>query len=170
MIGALGELLGAAAVVISLLYLASQIKQNTAVSRSEAFREFSIEAARWQMSIATDERLGTLMWKVFHHRARRAELPEEDRARVATAFMSSLYLLEASFHSAQEGIITDAELRVMSRHPRCGNCPSSMTPGMSGVTSWDRTSFRTLRAFTQAYSGQRLKKSNPMARSRIARC
>jgi hypothetical protein len=113
MIGALGKLLGAAAVVISLLYLASQIKQNTAVSRSEAFREFSIEAAKWQMSIATDERLGTLMWKVFHHRARRAKLPEEDRARVATAFMSSLYLLEASFHSAQEGIITDAELRVM---------------------------------------------------------
>ena len=61
MIGALGELLGAAAVVVSLLYLASQIKQNTAVSRSQVFREFRIEKSRWLMHVGADDRLAAVI-------------------------------------------------------------------------------------------------------------
>ena len=39
-VGAIGELLGAAVVVITVIYLASQVRQNTTASRAEALRSF----------------------------------------------------------------------------------------------------------------------------------
>ena len=122
-IGAIGEILGAIAVVGSLVYVASQIKHNTAVSRSEALKEFRIEAARWQMKIAEDERLPPILNRLYHEGARRADLPIEDTLKAATAFLSMLNLLEASFHSAREGIITDSEAESLSSSSQLWHLP-----------------------------------------------
>ncbi len=43
---AIGEVAGALVVVISVIYLAPQVRQNTATDRAEAMRTFSIEVAR----------------------------------------------------------------------------------------------------------------------------
>ena len=40
-IGAIGELVGASAVVVTLVYLAIQIRENTRVAKSEAFRDIA---------------------------------------------------------------------------------------------------------------------------------
>ena len=102
-IGAIGEILGAIAVVGSLVYVASQIKHNTAVSRSEALKEFRIEAARWQMKIAEDERLPPILNRLYHEGARRADLPIEDTLKAATAFLSMLNLLRGELPQRERG-------------------------------------------------------------------
>ena len=57
MIGALGELLGAVVVVGSIVYLASQVRHNTAVARSDVGRELAARFSELNQGIATDERL-----------------------------------------------------------------------------------------------------------------
>jgi hypothetical protein len=56
-LGAVGELLSAAVVVISVIYLASQVRQNTTASRAEALRSFSIEVSRQFMAMSENERV-----------------------------------------------------------------------------------------------------------------
>ncbi len=60
MIGAVGELLGAVVVVGSIVYLASQVRHNTAVARSDVGRELAASYNDWTFGMATDERLPAL--------------------------------------------------------------------------------------------------------------
>ncbi len=59
----------------------------------------------------------------YHDEARRTDLSNEEALRAANAILSQLSLLEASFHSAQEGIITEPELNAMMAAARLWTVP-----------------------------------------------
>ena len=54
-IGAIGEILGAAAVVASLVYLARQVKISAAVIQATAYREIALRTADTLEVWATDD-------------------------------------------------------------------------------------------------------------------
>ena len=62
-IGALGDIVGAAAVVITLIYLAVQLKQNTAAMRSSTFQSISSTLAQNMEVLTTTPGLPGLLLK-----------------------------------------------------------------------------------------------------------
>ena len=83
MIGAVGELLGAVVVVGSIVYLASQVRHNTAVARSDVGRELAASYNDWTFGIATDERLPALWVMNVYERISRADVPPADAYRLS---------------------------------------------------------------------------------------
>jgi hypothetical protein len=59
-IGAIGELLGAAGVIITLIYLAIQIRQNTASQKHESISESQGQFSQLHQSLAKDPELAKL--------------------------------------------------------------------------------------------------------------
>ena len=62
-IGAVGEIIGAFAVVVSLAYLAIQIKQNSGISKSVAIQHWASASALEKSSIFTDPDFAELIAK-----------------------------------------------------------------------------------------------------------
>jgi hypothetical protein len=59
-LGSLGELVGAVAVVISLLYLATQIRQNTQVVRASSYEDVAKGTREFMALFVQDERLAQM--------------------------------------------------------------------------------------------------------------
>ena len=57
-LGNVGEFLGSIAVVVSLLYLAVQIRQNTRSVRAAVYQEFTRESSQLAYLLVTDELAG----------------------------------------------------------------------------------------------------------------
>ena len=112
-IGAIGELLGALVVVISVVYLAGQVRQNTAASRAEALRSFSIEVSNQFLAWATDERTSGIWHKIMYEQIGRSDFPPADMMTASFCIMSRLNTYDAAFRSYKEGILTEEEFRPM---------------------------------------------------------
>lgn len=61
-LGALGEIAGAMAVIVTLVYLSVQIRQNTKASRVAAVQAASENSSRFSELIAGDTALGEVFW------------------------------------------------------------------------------------------------------------
>jgi len=61
-IAAIGEITGAAGVVVTLIYLAVQLRQNTKASQTAAIQTSMENSARFSELISTDEVLGNIFW------------------------------------------------------------------------------------------------------------
>jgi hypothetical protein len=81
--GAIGEVIGAGAVVVSVVYLALQIRRQTDQSRLEATRELANQFSEYTNRLVDDKEFVQLYLKAvagYHC------LPNEDRARIASFF------------------------------------------------------------------------------------
>jgi len=90
-IGAIGENIGALAVVISVIYLGIQIRKQTAESRLAATRELS-NSYQASLELAfRDKELSSLYLEATQNYD---ELPRDDRYRVAMAIQSIMRMFE----------------------------------------------------------------------------
>lgn len=112
-IGAIGELLGVFVVVVSVIYLAFQVRQNTAATRAEALRSFRLEVADQFLTWGQDSRISGLWHKVLYDQARRADFPPDEMMSISFTVISRLSLLDAAYRNFREGILNEAELRLM---------------------------------------------------------
>ena len=78
-LAAFGELVGAIAVVASLLYVGKQLRQSNAMSRSEIRNELSAQANAWATSIAASPSLSEAMSKAHFHDLVREDATETER-------------------------------------------------------------------------------------------
>jgi hypothetical protein len=109
MVGAMGEVLGALVVVASLVYLAVQIRHNSAVSKSEALRAFATDVARWSQAIS--EGPNADLWaKAVFGRLSRSDLTQAETLRLAMGYLSLLRIAEAGYRSWQHGVLTREDL------------------------------------------------------------
>ena len=60
-IGAIGEVLGAILVLLTLAFLAVQIRQNTASVKASTYQNLLSERADWQRSIVSSENAGLMI-------------------------------------------------------------------------------------------------------------
>ena|SRR5437773_5516341 len=86
----LGQIIGAVAVVISLFYVASQIRQNTIAVRSATAQTVHEHFAKWYHLVAADDELSRIVANGLRDYA---SLSEQERVRFVATFIAFLYLL-----------------------------------------------------------------------------
>ena len=105
--GASAEALGAIAVILSVLYLAIQIRSQTREAKLAATRDLSTESRRILQSIALDQEYSQIYQTgLYDYKT----LPDNDRMRVSYAFQALLGLCEQRFLHTQHGSIDDGHL------------------------------------------------------------
>ena len=103
-IGAIGEVVGAAAVVVTLVFLIHQIKQNTRSVRQTAETALSHHVAAWSAEVVRNPDLGRI-WDVA---ATDPESLTDDEKRVYLWYVTQLFeLYEGHFNLFAEGQVPE---------------------------------------------------------------
>ena len=90
-IGAIGEVVGAVAVFITLVYLSLQIRQNTRSVKAAAVQAATISASSTYAALAYDAEMSRIYWEgLSDFKA----LPRDERRRFATYMASTLKPIE----------------------------------------------------------------------------
>jgi hypothetical protein len=101
----LGQIVGAIAVVISLFYVAHQIRQNTNAVRSATAQEVHEHFANWYNLLAADAELSQIAATGLRDYT---SLSEQERVRFIAAFMSFLSYSQNAFLKWRQGLLAPA--------------------------------------------------------------
>ncbi len=115
MIGALGELGGAIAVVASLLYVGHQVQQNNRIARAEAYRDITLSWAKMLHQWANDPPAA----RVFMEGGaviRLADLPEPVRVPYLLRYAAMIRVQETIFRQVNEGVLGSEALEILPRN------------------------------------------------------
>ena len=113
LLGNFGEFFGAIAVVVTLAFLASQIRQSTRWQQTEAFNASTSEARRWVGRIAENGELNEIYLK---GRSNYASLTDQERSRFDS-------LMAEQFSFFESYLTYDVN----------GNMPYDIKPGLKVV-------------------------------------
>lgn len=100
----IGEIIGAAAVVLSLIYLAVQIRQNTQAQRSENYSRALERLAAMQSSMAIDAEFALMFSKGA---ADIEQLTPRDRIRFTWSCYEAFGAFEFMFHAAKTNALPE---------------------------------------------------------------
>ena len=98
----LGQIIGAVAVVISLIYVALQIRQNTAAIRSATAQSVHEQFAGWYNSFACDASLSQI---AINGLKDYGSLTENEKARFVALFMAFLSYGQNAFFKWRQGCL-----------------------------------------------------------------
>ena len=98
----LGQIVGALAVVVSLIYVAYQIRQNTNAVRSATAQAVHEHFASWYHLLASDAELSQV---VVNGLRDYTSLSEQDRVRFIAAFMAFLSYSQNAFLKWRENLL-----------------------------------------------------------------
>ena len=90
----IGQVIGAIAVVISLIYVALQIRQNTNAVRSATAQTVHEHFAKWYHLVAADDELAQIVANGLRDYG---SLSEKERVRFIAAFMAFLSYSQNAF-------------------------------------------------------------------------
>jgi hypothetical protein len=99
----IGQVIGAIAVVISLIYVALQIRQNTNAVRSATAQSVHEHFVNWYHLIAADAELSRIAANGLRDYQ---SLSENERTRFIAAFMSFLSYSQNAFLKWRQGLLT----------------------------------------------------------------
>jgi len=105
-LGSLGELVAAIATVVTLIYLAVQLRQNTKAMRSSTFQQISAQMGQNAETIVTNPELADLLVKGLNGKD---DLTPGERVRLQGLFVMSMRRIEAVYVQRRLGSI-DADL------------------------------------------------------------
>jgi len=101
----IGQVIGAIAVVVSLIYVALQIRQNTAAIRSATAQSVHEHFANWYQQFATDESLSEVAVKGLKDYG---ALSETQKARFVSIFMAFLSYGQNAFLKWRQGLLSQS--------------------------------------------------------------
>lgn len=101
-IGAIGEILGAAAVFASLIYLAVQTKQNTRALKSAAFHQIRSSFSEVSLAVVQDPSLVSLLQRI---RSDDPDIPIEDATRFTYFLTTFLRRGESAYFQSSQGAL-----------------------------------------------------------------
>ena len=101
----IGQVIGAVAVVVSLFYVASQIRQNTNAVRSATAQSVHENFATWYHLLAEDAEVARIAVDGLRDYA---SLSEVDKARFIATFMAFLSYSQNAFIKWREGSLSHA--------------------------------------------------------------
>ena len=114
-IGSIGEIVGAIAVVVSLIYLAVQVRQNTKIVAANTFQAVSSSASYTSMEIAQSPHLSRLVLKLF---GENGDLSPEESMQAQLVFRAIFRNYENYFYQYSRGYfeeeVWDGYMRTMS--------------------------------------------------------
>lgn len=107
-IAAVGQLAGAAAVLITLIYLARQVRQANQQSLLDAFRHTYDSLNGWARSIVESEQVSSI---ILRGRQSYTDLTETDRLRFDHMHLIFLNIIEAHYIQVQKTAMDEAYRR-----------------------------------------------------------
>lgn len=153
-LGAIAELFSAVAVVVSLLYVAAQLKASRRQARRDAARDLAARVSDASLAVAADPELGRLL---VHGGADPERLSPGDQARFR-ALMNSLFRgFEQQYLLRHEGALDDECWGAVERMIRDWMALPGLQVYFRDRGDWYTTSF--LEYVTQAAGGSLLKES-----------
>ena len=102
------EIIGVAAVVISLIFVGVELNQNTRASTSEARISLSNQALDWLELITTDELMHKLWTRGWQQGAPIEEFTEIERSKAGTLMRLNLRRLENVYLQYEQGVIDES--------------------------------------------------------------
>jgi hypothetical protein len=105
-VGAVAELLAAAAVAASLAYVAVQVRLSNRLARAEAFRAAATQTAALTASQSTDPVFRSAFHKAYVRHLGREELTEDERVSIALWFVCQLSMMEQVHREVSLGILS----------------------------------------------------------------
>lgn len=109
-VGALAELLGAVAVVVSLLYVATQVRESTRQARRDATRDLATRISDISLAVASSPELGNLL---VRGGADPSQLTKGDQARYRGLMNALFRSLEQQYLFRKEGALDDESWRAV---------------------------------------------------------
>ena len=104
-IGAIGEIVGAASVVLSLLYLAIQMRQSNRLVERAAVKELISDRAEYNKFVAADAALNSLYWKGMKTPD---QLSESEWLRYLNLYAPMARQLEAVYLDISNGFLSES--------------------------------------------------------------
>ena len=111
-LGSLGELIAAIATVLTLGYLAIQLRQNTLALRSQTFQQSSMDMSQTANAISSDGELATIVFKASESLD---DLSPEDRIRFHFWMVVALRRFEAIYVQGVYGSIDPVRIEGFER-------------------------------------------------------
>ena len=116
-IGAAGELIGATAVVITLLYLVKQVKQNTESTRAVGLQTWQSDSTAHWLSLATNPDLSRVGARAL---VDSRNLTEDSWLMIGCWFLNNFRQYQTTFFMHERGVIDDelfaVEMRMAARN------------------------------------------------------
>ena len=103
-IGAIGEIVGALSVVVSLIYLARQMRTSNKLARSEAFRNANSQVNAINTTFGTDPTFHQTFRKISNG-AHRNELEPNERTMADFYLVSACNIYDQLSRDVREGIL-----------------------------------------------------------------
>lgn len=107
------EVVGTVAVIVSLVYVARQVRQSNDLARAQALQMISLEIARIYSSWSHDARAMELLHSILYERARRAAMAPADMMKMSSNLLAVVRIYDAAYRSMKAGIISIADFEVM---------------------------------------------------------
>ena len=105
-LGAIGELVGGVAVLITLIYLALQVRHGNEIAQDNASTVFAQAVSGLNSAVASDRGFAEIWVRGGNHFA---ELDDVDRQRLVLFEWKALDIWHLSFQQRQAGIMTDTQ-------------------------------------------------------------
>ena len=103
------ETVAIAGVILSLLFVAYEIRQNTQVVRAQARHELAALNQQWPTLLSQDSTINSIFFKVWADMD--AELTESEMSRATAMMTLNLRRLENVYFQYSEGLVDEAALR-----------------------------------------------------------
>ena len=103
-IGAIGELIGAAAVVGSLVYVAIQIRQNTTATQSNTQQQIFDATTDVNLAIASDPALSELITRANQDYE---SITDSDRIQLTFLYMNWFNMWHSAFGNYESGLLAE---------------------------------------------------------------
>ena len=103
------ELVGIAAIVVSLVFVGYELRQSTAIARSDAYSSFSSQFFELASNAALDKRMSGLISQV-NQGALPGDFKPEERVSVRMYQAAAVRVWEGLFRSVQAGVLPEEAL------------------------------------------------------------
>ena len=103
------ELVGIAAIVVSLIFVGYELRQSTAIARSDAYSSFSSQFLDLTVSAALDERMSGLLSRV-NQGALPGDFKPDEQVSIRIYQGAAVRVWENLFRSVQAGVLTEDAL------------------------------------------------------------
>ena len=105
----IAELVGIAAIVVSLVFVGFELRQSTAIARSDAYSSFSSQFLDLVSDAALDERMSRLISQV-NKGALPGDFKPEDQVSIRMYQGAAVRVWEGLFRSVQAGVLPEDAL------------------------------------------------------------
>jgi hypothetical protein len=104
-VGAIAEAIGALGVIISLLYLASQVRQNTKWSKAATRQSLADGAQRLASDVVEGDDIARILWDAMDGE----HVAPHERFRLQSRCLRDLRFWDNAYYQYTQGLLTDEE-------------------------------------------------------------